>query len=741
MSNSNKLTLSSVSGTQPFWIRNAKGVLTYLAYGSDFNNLRRHLSFMQGVRGKIENTALFLLAHYPTPLTNNERDSKILAAWKELEKNVGPISDAWLLYTAYYKDSTFVGPVLTKVGQLLFVKQYSSNALAVSAAIQTAQVRALAGDDFCIADVVLQEGRTVGFQLLEAATEQVSFSKLENAALKFGTRLMQQSVNQSSFSLSSSDAEAIGKKLCWLGAWDQPHLVSLLNNTLGNIPLLPCHGDYTTWNAFEGCDGRLCLVDYEAVGENVPFADFWHLHVQQHCFVKGVEFDWNSINRVATSTNHSTIQVAKWLAAYLIEACDRDLKTQTLYVGTHHRLIKALRIKAQLLIGLAKSYFPQFYREKQPVILCVHQGYEWYGSDKMFALSVSHLRAIYPSADIRVHLPKPGVVAERVLPHVDRLHIGSMAVLRRANLNWRKLRDLPHFLACLSYAFQAMRGADLVYINTVVIWDYLLMARFVKPPVLLHAHEIPGRLMKWIFSLVIAWSGASVLAISNAVASAFPLPGFQHRYIVWNGIDGNHSVLPLKLGSTLNILLPGRYNALKGQRVLLEALALLPENIRSIVKVRLVGDVFEGQYFYRDALTELISKLKLTEIVEMLPFTENMDSLYEWADIVTMPSVLPEPFGLVAVEAMASGRPVIASRIGGLQEIVVDNETGLLFEAGNSDALADAISRYFVDRSLVVSHGKQGRVRYESHFTEQHYFQRFSACLKDILPATQQHPG
>lgn len=81
--------------------------------------------------------------------------------------------------------------------------------------------------------------------------------------------------------------------------------------------------------------------------------------------------------------------------------------------------------------------------------------------------------------------------------------------------------------------------------------------------------------------------------------------------------------------------------------------------------------------------------------------------------LAVAPSVWPEPFGLVALEAMISGRPVIASEIGGLSDTVVDGETGLLVTPGDPGALASALRRLLADRNLREQMGQAGRLRSE----------------------------
>ena len=93
-----------------------------------------------------------------------------------------------------------------------------------------------------------------------------------------------------------------------------------------------------------------------------------------------------------------------------------------------------------------------------------------------------------------------------------------------------------------------------------------------------------------------------------------------------------------------------------------------------------------------------------------------MKKLYRTADICVVPSVWEEPFGMVAVEAMASGLPVCASRVGGLQGIVRHGETGFLFERGNSAELAERLGQLFDDAALRRRMGEAGRAVAEEEY-------------------------
>jgi glycosyltransferase involved in cell wall biosynthesis len=136
------------------------------------------------------------------------------------------------------------------------------------------------------------------------------------------------------------------------------------------------------------------------------------------------------------------------------------------------------------------------------------------------------------------------------------------------------------------------------------------------------------------------------------------------------------------------VLMPARLSRIKGHTVLIDALARLKrEDIRCI---------FAGEdgrkSAYRRELVRLIHDRGLDSVVRIVPQTSDMAAAYSMATVVVAPSLVPEGFGRVPVEAQAMGRPVVASDLGGFRETVVDGVTGLLVPPGDSDKLAEAVA-------------------------------------------------
>ena len=113
---------------------------------------------------------------------------------------------------------------------------------------------------------------------------------------------------------------------------------------------------------------------------------------------------------------------------------------------------------------------------------------------------------------------------------------------------------------------------------------------------------------------------------------------------------------------------------------------------------------------------------------------------YRHADICVVPSIWDEPFGLIALEAMASGRPVCASRVGGLQDIVADGETGHLFPRGDSAVLASHLDRLLDNPAERTRLGTAGRRRAETEYAWDTIIQRHYLPLLDFLRTSRTSP-
>ena len=140
------------------------------------------------------------------------------------------------------------------------------------------------------------------------------------------------------------------------------------------------------------------------------------------------------------------------------------------------------------------------------------------------------------------------------------------------------------------------------------------------------------------------------------------------------------------------ILLPARLTAWKGHEIFLEALNKLKINEpqKKFIAVILGSD--QGRKIYKKRLIRLVEQYRLINDVIFIDNFELMPIAYKISDIVISSSIEPEAFGRVAVEAQAMEKPIIASNIGGSNETIINEKTGFLYLAGNSDILSQKLS-------------------------------------------------
>lgn len=169
--------------------------------------------------------------------------------------------------------------------------------------------------------------------------------------------------------------------------------------------------------------------------------------------------------------------------------------------------------------------------------------------------------------------------------------------------------------------------------------------------------------------------------------------------------------------SALVTTMVGRVQRWKGQHVFLTSAHRVLEEIPDAYFL-VVGDALFGlDLEYRDELTDLVTRLGIADRVRFTGWRRDVPEILAASDIVVHASVLPEPWGNVLVEAMAAGKPVIASDAGGPREIVVPGGTGLLVPPGDAEAMAQAIIALARDPARREALGMGGRERVLNHFT------------------------
>jgi alpha-maltose-1-phosphate synthase len=175
------------------------------------------------------------------------------------------------------------------------------------------------------------------------------------------------------------------------------------------------------------------------------------------------------------------------------------------------------------------------------------------------------------------------------------------------------------------------------------------------------------------------------------------------------------------------ILFVGRTSRQKGMEHLVEAMRYVDPGVKCVCCTS-APDTPEIE-------AEILEKVKEQPRVQWINYLlkkEQYIELYSHCTVFACPSVY-EPFGIINLEAMATERPVVASAVGGIQEVVVPEETGLLVPPADPKALADALNRVLRDRKWARQLGLAGRKRVVEHFSWKSIAQRTLKMYEELL--------
>ncbi|MBI3323820.1 MAG: lipopolysaccharide heptosyltransferase II [Candidatus Omnitrophica bacterium] len=164
-----------------------------------------------------------------------------------------------------------------------------------------------------------------------------------------------------------------------------------------------------------------------------------------------------------------------------------------------------------------------------------------------------------------------------------------------------------------------------------------------------------------------------------------------------------------------NVAVVGRITPIKGHRDLLRAFAIAAKSFPR-ARLKIVGEAEAKHQSYLHELKKLTYQLGLEERVEFVGHEPEVSKLLEGVDLLVLSSTAPEAFGRVLIEAGAAGVPVVATRVGGIPEVILDRKTGLLVPPADPVALGEAIMLLLKDRALARVFSRENRRRIETVF-------------------------
>ena len=287
---------------------------------------------------------------------------------------------------------------------------------------------------------------------------------------------------------------------------------------------------------------------------------------------------------------------------------------------------------------------------------------------------------------------------------------------------WSRFTEPGSPLAYLRALWKAWRffrheRIDVVHVNGSNVWRpaELLAARLAGIPIIAHYHVInhhPSPAMKWC---------RAAIAVSRYTANQSGPPGLP-KPVIYNPVnldrfDSGHSLRSeLGIGDTeVVVVFLGQVREIKGVADFIAMARLIDTpNARFLIA---------GECRDRSKIPDSYTPDDLMRMAEGDPriryigYRKDVENVYHTADIVVVPSRWQEPLGLINLEAGACRKPVIATRVGGIPEVVEDSVNGFLVPPADVNALAAKVATLIADPVLRVRMGAAGRQRVEANFT------------------------
>lgn len=331
--------------------------------------------------------------------------------------------------------------------------------------------------------------------------------------------------------------------------------------------------------------------------------------------------------------------------------------------------------------------------------------------------------------------------------HVDVLALNDVKAVRRESGVKAILLAVPALLSLRNRLAKLASNFDGLYANSQKAFLLAALAKRPGQPLIWHLRDI---LTADHFSLILrkiaVFMGnhfATVIVVnSQATADALVASGgkIEKIRVVHDGVGhlpfdtvevATVERLRNEFGAGPHPLIGvfGRLSPWKGQQVLLEAISRIPE-----IHAVLVGDALFGEANTVASLKLRASQPDLAGRIHFLGFRDDIPALMKSMDVIAHTSTSAEPFGLVIVEGMLAGKPVVATRAGGAVEIIEDQRSGLLVTPGSVEELQAAIEHLLRHPDVADKIARAGNQRARTVFSLENLFSRTSAVLNEVLP-------
>lgn len=384
-------------------------------------------------------------------------------------------------------------------------------------------------------------------------------------------------------------------------------------------------------------------------------------------------------------------------------------------------------------------------------ILFIHSGSDLYGASRSLLRLSSRL--VGDGAVVKAVLPQNGpLVLELRKIGVDVDVQKSLPVIERQKL--RNLMGLVQlsakFVLSIIYLLWLIKQfkPDIVHTMSSVILSSGPVAKLAGVSHIWHVREFFGEFgVMWrYYQKYILQFSTRIICVSTAVAEQFE--HFKHNsiiHVIHNGfpVDEFLDITPNRVkefrskyatsGVNYIVGVVGRIKfQRKGQEIFVRAASLLHDKFPD-ARFLCIGSPYPGNEAHLANLLSLIKELHLEGYVIYTGDVDDIKAAIKALDILVLSSVQPEPFGGVVVEAMALGRPVVATATGGSLEQVADGVTGYLVEPGNPESMAEAIGKLLEAPDQARQFGQSGRRRFLDQFEFEPFYKTMLSLYEKVI--------
>lgn len=302
--------------------------------------------------------------------------------------------------------------------------------------------------------------------------------------------------------------------------------------------------------------------------------------------------------------------------------------------------------------------------------------------------------------------------------------------------------NIPCYTIPLKKLFSAIKRIDpsIIHCNSsttrYTFWSALI-AKLLRIPFIWHVRVIESAGWR---DKIIAYLCTKIIVISDSVKEKFAFIGKKNKVIkIHNAVDIKIFRPGLEIEYLFNesnvekskkiIGIFSRIDPWKGHILFFKSAKIIKDKIPNSMFL-VVG---EGEKEYKNQLINYVEKLGLKKYVIFTGFREDIPELMNICDAIVNPSIEPEAFGRAIIEAMACGKVVVATKIGGVTETVEDNITGILVRPKNAQELAQACIYLLENEEKAHDMGLKGRKRVEEFFSAELNVEKIEKIYEDLI--------